>query len=168
MSQSTPRRGRPQKYGRAARAVTVTLPEDVLSRLAGVHRDIGSAIVRLAERLDAPRSAFSGHAEISRYGKRAVILVPPLKALSRLKGVQLVPIGDGRALISLESNGSVAAFELQVRDAMERPDVKGSDRDALSSLVTVLREARASRVVRVEDRSIIVLVSKRGPRVSRG
>ena len=42
--------GRPRKYGRAARAVTVTLPEDVLARLAVVHADLGRAIVALTER----------------------------------------------------------------------------------------------------------------------
>ena len=39
-----------RKYGRPSRAVTVTLPEDTLARLASVHADIGSAIVNLVER----------------------------------------------------------------------------------------------------------------------
>ena len=43
-------RGRPSKYGRPARAVTVTLPEDILDRLSAVHTDVGSAIVNLVER----------------------------------------------------------------------------------------------------------------------
>ena len=43
-------RGRPSKYGRPARAVTVTLPEDVLARLTAVHADVGSAIVSLVEK----------------------------------------------------------------------------------------------------------------------
>ena len=47
--------GRPSKYGRPSRAVTVTLPEDVLDGLEAIDADLGRAIVRLAERPGAPR-----------------------------------------------------------------------------------------------------------------
>ena len=43
------RRGRPRKFSRPARTVTVTLPDDVLERLARVDADLGRAIVRLAQ-----------------------------------------------------------------------------------------------------------------------
>src|SRR5262249_50565490 len=50
MPEAYPRRGRPPKYGRPSRPVTVTLPEDVLSRLHRVDADVGRAIVTLVER----------------------------------------------------------------------------------------------------------------------
>ena len=37
--------GRPRKYGRASRAVTVTLPDDVIARLGAIDADLGQAIV---------------------------------------------------------------------------------------------------------------------------
>src|SRR4051812_4460961 len=103
--------GRPMKYGRASRAVTLTLPEDVIDRLCEVDEDLGRAIVALTERhaarqhrLRAPRLR---QAELTAFGNHAVIVVNPAKELRRLPGVQLVPIGNGRALISLEPHYSV-------------------------------------------------------------
>jgi len=47
---ATQGRGRPKKYGRPARAVTVTLPEDILATLNAADTDLGRAIVKLVER----------------------------------------------------------------------------------------------------------------------
>ena len=91
-------RGRPKKYGRPAHAVTVTLPEDILGRLSAINADIGTAIVHVIERKGRSRVAPVASAEISQYGKHAVIVVTPVKALRRLKGVQLVPDRGGTAL----------------------------------------------------------------------
>src|SRR4029453_11261102 len=88
--------GRPMKYGRASRAITVTLPEDVLARLNVVDMDLGRAILLLVERHGKPRPRVPRAAELAAYGKHAVIIVTPAKALKRLPGVQLVPIGNGR------------------------------------------------------------------------
>src|SRR5262249_35136471 len=131
--------GRPQKYGRAARAVTVTLPEDVLSRLAGVHTDLGRAIVALAERNGNGRTSTARAAEVSAYGKQAVIVVHPVKVLKRLPGVELVPIGNGRALISLREPYSVSQLELDLRDASEGNGLARTEREALRAISTILR-----------------------------
>ena len=154
------RLGRPSKYGRPARAVTVTLPEDVLDRLASVHADVGSAIVSVVERKLPARVEPIAPAEIARYGRRAVIVVTPVRALRRLKGVQLVPIGDGRALISLDPSHSPSGLELQVRDAIDSGDAKGHERDTLESIAEILRNARASRDQSLEARTIIVLETR--------
>src|SRR5207248_2018365 len=96
--------GRPKKYGRPSRAVTVTLPDDVLASLRALDADLGRAIVTLVERRGRKlsRNGNGRPAEIAEYGNRAVIIVNPAKALKQLPGVQLVPAGNGRALISLE------------------------------------------------------------------
>jgi len=47
---ATQGRGRPKKYGRPARAVTVTLPEDILATLNAADTDLGRAIVKFVER----------------------------------------------------------------------------------------------------------------------
>ena len=158
--------GRPKKYGRASRAVTVTLPEDVLARLSAVDTDLGRAIVMLAERHGKPRSHVPPAAEIAAYGKHAVIIVNPVKALKRLQGVQLVPIGNGRALISLDRTNSIPQLELEVRDAIERTGVREPERHTLETIADILRQARISRRVSLEERTIIVLESKRRRRRS--
>jgi hypothetical protein len=152
-------RGRPRKYGRQSRPITVTLPEDVIGRLTAVDADLGRAIVTLTERRGTQRVRAIRPAELTTYGNHAVIVVTPAKALKRLDGVQLVPIGNGRALISLEQPRSTADLELEVRDALEQAE--GVERQALAALADILRQARASKKVEIKERTIIVIAARR-------
>ena len=152
--------GRPRKFGRPSRAVTVTLPEDVLTRLAGLDTDLGRAIVALVERRRAAVRAVKP-AEISSYGSRAVIIVTPVQALKRIAGVELVPIGNGRALISLERTQSIPAFELELVDALARDAVSERERQTLTAIVEILRQTRRSSKVILEARTIIVFETRR-------
>jgi hypothetical protein len=43
------RPGRPPKFGRRARPVTITLPEDLIDRLRARHVDLGRVIVEALE-----------------------------------------------------------------------------------------------------------------------
>lgn len=159
--------GRPMKYGgRASRSVTLTLPEDVIDRLGTVHDDLGRAIVALAERHRTVRGRRLRRAEIAPFGNHAVILVNPARELRRLPGVQLVPIGNGQALISLQHPYSVPQLELDLRDAIDRGDASPPERQTLVAIADILRQTRRSRHVRLEERTIIVLESKRRRRRS--
>jgi hypothetical protein len=153
--------GRPRKYGRPSHAVTVTLPEDVLARLRSVDADLGRAIVTLVERRGAGRLRIRLPAEVAAYGNHAVIIVNPARALKRLPGVQLVPAGNGRALISLERANSIPRLELDLLDAIDANDISESERRTLEAIAGILRQARRSRGVSLKERSIIVLESKR-------
>ncbi len=152
--------GRPRKFGRPSRAVTLTLPEDVLTRLGAVDTDLGRAIVTLVERKGARVRAVE-RAELASYGNHAVIIVTPANALKRIAGVQLVPIGNGRALISLAHPHSISEFALGLGDALERGDVIESERPTLQAIADILRQTRRSRRVMLEERTIIVLETKR-------
>src|SRR5215471_6505244 len=88
-------RGRPRKFGRPSRAVTVTLPEDVLTRLGAIDDDLGRAVVAAVDRA-APKTKLPPPAELATYGNHAIILVTPVKALKQLPGVELIPIGGNR------------------------------------------------------------------------
>jgi hypothetical protein len=154
------RPGRPRKFGRPARAVTVTLPEDVLTRLAGLDSDIGRAIVALVERRRAGVRAVKP-AVIASYGSHAVIIVTPVQALKRIGRVQLVPIGNGRALISLERSFSIPEFELELGDALARDEVNELERQTLEAIAEILRQTRRSRRVILAERTMIVLETKR-------
>ena len=131
----------------------------MLARLETVDADLGHAIVKLTEQGTPRRSRPSAPAEIASYGNHAVILVTPVKALKRLAGVQLVPIGNGRALIALERAQSIPQLELELGDAIERDDISRDDRRALKAVADILRETRRSRKVSLEERMIIVLES---------
>lgn len=152
-------RGRPQKFGRPARAVTLTLPEDILSALASVDEDVSRAIVRLAQPLTTDVVA-RAPAELSRYGARAVIVVKSVGALRKIPGVTLVPLPDGRALISLDGI-TVFELELKLRDAVNDRRGDARERSVLASIAEILRKARRTKGMVVLSCSIIVLQSTR-------
>ena len=54
-----PRRGRPRKFSRPSRSVTLTLPDDVIAALLAVDSDLSRAVVRAVQPLvpDTPRPA---------------------------------------------------------------------------------------------------------------
>jgi hypothetical protein len=155
----SPRRGRPLKFGRPAQPVTVTLPDDVVSALRSVDPDLSRAIVRLAE----PPGSLQAlpPAELCHFGRSAVIVVKPCRALGRLPGVNLVPLPDGRALISLDKETATAEFEVMVRDALETSQAASSDRAVFDALRDILTTARRSSRISLRQRSIIVLESRR-------
>ena len=156
------RRGRPRKFGRPSRPVTLTLPEDVIARLSALDGDLGRAIVTLVD--DAPsrsRPRTPAGASMATYGRHAVILVPPIDALRRLQGVQLVPVGNGRALIALDHPHAAPQLELDLRDALDRRRLKSSERTVLETVAAILRDARQLDGLKIAERSIIVLENKR-------
>ncbi len=153
--------GRPQKFGRPSRALTVTLPEDVIERLAAIDVDLGRAIVAAVERKPLRRARATLHAELVSYGSHSVIVVPPVHAFQQLSGVQLVPIGGNRALISLQRPHAIAQLELDIRDLLERGRIGRSERPTFEAVADILRDARRSEEIEIAERSIIVLESKR-------
>lgn len=153
------RRGRPRKFGRPARSVAITLPLDVIGRLERMDSDLSRAIVRLAARSGRERSAVL-EAELSRFGRRAVIVVSPSRTLRGIAGVELIPLPSGRALISLERSLTPEAFELRLRDALET-GVPDADEAGLRQVVKVLADARRSGEARLQVRTILVLESVR-------
>src|SRR6188508_202763 len=130
-------RGRPRKFGRPARAVTLTLPHDVIERLAGLNADLGRAVVGLVERTPRRRGP-RPPAEVATYGGHSVILVTPVRALKALGGVELVPVSEGRALIALEDQHGIPQLELALRDRLEKRSVKGRDRVVLEAVAAIL------------------------------
>lgn len=159
-----PGRGRPKKFGRPARAVTVTLPEDILAKLSTVDPDLGRAIVAMVEGGVVSEPHAIRPAELASYGKQAVIVVTPLRALKRLPGVRLVPVANGRCLISLDHQYSISRLELEIRDAIERGHTDKTEHEALEAIADILRRARGSADLSLEERTIVVLEAKRSRR----
>lgn len=161
------RRGRPQKFGRPSRAVTLTLPDDVIAALNGVDDDLSRAVVRLSQPLLTDVVA-RPPAELSKYGDSAVIVIKPLPALNRMPGVSLVPLPDGRALISLDESMSVHEFELMLGDAIDDgAGLEPWERSVMASILEILKSARHNSEITVHQRSIIVLQSTRHRRIAK-
>jgi hypothetical protein len=156
MLNARPRRGRPSKFGRPSHPVTVTLPDDVVRAFRAVDPDLSRAIVHVSETAGIRRNGHGPPVALSRYGHSAVIVLTPNRAIERLPGVALVPLPDGRALISLDHESSVAEFEVLVRDALDGDGHSSDERASLQLLGDLLRSARRSRDVQLSQRSIIV------------
>lgn len=155
LSTPAPRRGRPRKFSQPSRPVTLTLPESVIESLGEVDRDISRAIVRLAQSDEArePRPP----AELVQFGRRAVIVVTPTRTLEKRTGVVLVPLSDGRALISFDGSMTPAGLELTIQDALDEHDLPADDSRVFESIRDLLRDVRRSSSVRLRQQHIMVL-----------
>jgi hypothetical protein len=154
-------RGRPRKFDEPTRVVTLTLPESVIDGLSRIHADLGRAVVGLVDKRNATARPA---AELVVFGSRAVISVRPSASLERRLGIELVPLPDGRALISFDTPQSVADLELRLHDTLEEPDLGGDDRRVFEAIRDILRDARRSKDVSLVRRNIIVLETATGAR----
>ena len=168
MNTVEPRRGRPRKFSEPSRPVTLTLPIATIEALTLVDSDLSRAIVRVVQPGIGPRHA---PAELARFGRRAVIVVHASKELERRTGVDLVPLPDGRALISFGDSTTIDVLELRIEDALEDPALLPPDRAEFAAILNILKTARRSGDVAVLRRNIIVLEGRgrlrTGPRPSR-
>jgi hypothetical protein len=152
-----PRRGRPTKFGRPARAITLTLPDDVIEALSAINLDISRAVVQLHEARKRGSPPLPAPVELSDYGRGSLILITPGRALRTIRGLDLIPLSDGRALIALDEPLSLAGLELALRDALEVHEHPDSEHRALASIVEILRGTRRSRGARLRTRTIVVI-----------
>jgi hypothetical protein len=150
-------RGRPRKFAAPSRAVTLTLPEWALATLSQIHTDISKAVVHLTQRRS--RQKTRALAELSVFGRHAVITVRPTPSLENHAGVRLVPLPDGRALMTFDQPTSIADLELTLHDALEDAALPETDRQVFEEVVGILKNARRSRDITLHRRNIIVLES---------
>jgi hypothetical protein len=142
--------------------VTLTLPETVLAALDAVDHDLSRAVVRVTQ----PQMAKRPHppAEVATFGRRGVIVVNPSRTLEERTGILLVPLTDGRALISFDESMTIARLELLIQDALDDPKLPTEDARIFKSIEDILKTARRSGDVTLQQRHIIVLESNRPAR----
>lgn len=164
MPQIEVRRGRPRKFAAPSRAVTLTLPEHIIEALGTVDPDLSRAVVRVTERTQAPRASrrkVAKAAELTQFGRHAVIVVSPTPTLAARTGVELVPLPDGRALIAFPRQNTIADLELKIEDALDDAKLSAADESTFRSILEILRDARRSAEVSLLQRSIIILEAHR-------
>lgn len=157
------RRGRPPKYGRPAQVITMTLPEDVVDWLKRMHPDPAWAVVKLFERsqrLGRGAARPRPPADLVQLPRnRSLILVQP-ELLTRVAGVAVIPLADGRGFLALDDGKGLADLELALLDRIEAPDAGASEREGLIAVRETIRRWRLQGL-RFEARSILVAERRR-------
>ena len=156
------RRGRPKKFHEPSRSIAVTLPDSAIAALQAVDADVSRAIVRVLQ--TSVPGALRHAAELAKFGRYAVISVPSTRMIECEIGVELVPLAEGRALVSFDEELSIAQLELRVGDVLAEGDLQGEDRATFEALADILRCARRSKTVTMHSRRIIVLEYPQSPR----
>jgi hypothetical protein len=143
--------------------VAVTLPQEVIETLRGLHSDLGWAIVSLVEKTrPAGPATPPSDAELVEIGDGHRLIVVPPATLRALPGVQMIPISGTQAFLALEPGRGMADLELAVVDRLERPVGSERERIALTRLRDQLRRWRRDPHLQFQSRSII-LVARRPP-----
>ena len=160
------RRGRPPKFGRPAKLVAITLPNDVVAWLEGLDPDIGRAVVRVHDQSRHRETRSPGHeppaAELVDVGEgRALIVVAP-HLVQGIAGVAAISFGQGRAFLALEPSWTMADLELSVVDALENGVTDAGRREALLLFREQLRVWRTDASMALEPRAIIVASRRPG------
>ena len=87
-----------------------------------------------------------------------VIVVRPIQSLRRIRGVELVSIGDQqRALIAFRGGLTAAQFELQIHDLLDDAHLPTDEAMVVHQLAAVLRDVRHSAKLRLSEATIMVI-----------
>jgi hypothetical protein len=163
-------RGRPPKFGRPANLLALTLPQDTIDRLQAIDPDLGWAIVKLVEGRghvvpDTDAGEEPSDVELVPIGtEQFLIVVRAHEAFASLPGVDLVPLGHGRAFLAFERSRSIESLELALIDRLEDDSVSLDDRARYASFREVLRGWRHDDTLVFEERAIVMVHRATPPR----
>jgi len=124
------KRGRPPKFGRPGRVVAITLPEDAIRRLKGVHTDLAWAIVRLLQkrpRRTLPHQRSGGDSELVSVATGRSLIVVNRDVFKKLPGINMIPLHGDRAFLVLDRAAGVAEVELVVFDVVSNGSISARE-----------------------------------------
>ena len=141
--------GRPPKFSEPRRAVTVTLPERTLARLADVDTDRARAIVKVTDAALGKELPPGRLVEVLETEPgMGVILVGPSKYLRRIPWLKLVEVAPLRYLLVLPTGTPIDTLEVALRDVLDDlPASEERERDILEQLELRMRHLRRGKKV---------------------
>jgi hypothetical protein len=159
-------RGRPPKFGRPARLVALTLPQDTITHLQSIDPDVARAVVSLVDqsqgRTSPPDTDWEAPVTLARVSEhRALIVIDP-SLFREIPGCALIPLTDRRAFLALSPGHTLADVELSVADLLEDPSIAPTEREALEGLRRALREWRRDEELTFHTRSIVLVERRAG------
>jgi len=164
-------RGRPLKFGRPARLLALTLPDDVVAALRRIHPDPAWAIVSLYEKsarrpphAPPPRQPAI---DLARLTDRSALIVVDPRALRSAPGMSVVPVAAGRAFLAFDEGRGLADLELALLEQLRDPKSDAAVQKELRALARQVRSWRRGRGFRFSKRSILLVERTRRPRPRR-
>lgn len=159
-----PPRGRPPKFGRPAQLVALTLPQDTIEYLQGVDTDLGWAIVKLANGVQGsdpgvpPLHTVPPDVDLVPIAPHQyLIVVRAHESFAWLPGVDLVPLGHGRAFLAFRGGSTVEGLELSLIDRLEDETLRPADAARLKAFRDILRAWRRDQALTFHERTIVVV-----------
>ena len=154
-------RGRPPKFGRPARLVALTLPEDTIQGLKAIDGDLAKAVVALVDkahgRTTVPPSEAEPPVSLAHVNdSRALIVIDP-SIFREIPGCAVIPLSEGRAFLALDPGRTLADLELAVADMLDDETLIDAEREALGALRNSLREWRRDDSLSFHTRSIVLV-----------
>jgi hypothetical protein len=167
-SSNSHRRGRPEKFGRPAELVQVTLPTDVVRGLSKIDDDLARAIVQLFERAPAWALESTLDFELVSIADRHFLIIINAAVIRHLPGVDIIPLEGNRAFLALAPGRGVSDLELAVIDRLGETAqvIPARERLALDQLRLQLRTWREDPALRFHGRAIIVVEANAPKRVT--
>jgi hypothetical protein len=163
------KRGRPRKFDRPSRLITMTLPEDVIAVLRARDSDLAQAIVGLVGRDGRKSSKRIDRApevvNLVQIARGRFLITIDSRVVGRLPQCELVPFGRGTSFFALEPRRGLADLALAVVDRLDEPNVGANERAALIRVRRAIRTWMRDKSFSYETRAIVVI--KRGSSVPR-
>ena len=161
-------RGRPLKFGRPARLLALTLPDDVVRALRRIHPDPAWAIVSLYEKVAQtpphPPPAARPVVDLAQLSASTALIVVDPRAIRSVPGMSVVPVAAGRAFLAFDEGRGLADLELAIFERLQEATIDDTLRRELRALHRQVRDWRRERGVRFSKRSIILVERVRSSR----
>jgi len=150
------RRGRPPKFGRPARSIALTLPNDVIGSLTRIDGDLARAVVALVNREAAGATdSASSVVDLVRVSRNYHLIVVDQRCFRSLPACTLVPLTDRWAFLALAPGAGLQELELELVDQLEEASADAEDTRALKALRRALQKWRRDPSMNIQSRSII-------------
>ena len=161
--------GRPPKFDEPRRPVTLTLPERILDRLAAVHADRATAIVKLVDSALPGSSNGRSPIEVVEVGPgAAIILVGPSRCLRRIPWLKLAELTPGRHLLTIVPGTPIESLEVAILDLLESlPASEEYERRILGELRGLIGTARRAQNISKFEMLYVRPVARRHSRRAR-
>jgi hypothetical protein len=153
--------GRPPKFDRPSRLVSMTLPVDVIRALRKRHPDLAHAVVDLADEATRAmrrlRSLRRQPVELEEIAPRQFLIAIDAVTVRDLPGCDLVPLAPGTAFLTLKPGTGFADLALAIAQRLQEAGGDPAERETLTKIRKAFRQWIRDDKLTHETRSTVVL-----------